>query len=115
MNNPLPVPKVGQSRLVSFLEALTNVVVGYLLAVLLQMIAFPMFGLAVSVTDNLAIGALFSAVSLVRSFALRRLFETVRSYAAGPRPFRASTAPDRQRGGRSLPMPRQGSGTPNSR
>ena len=60
------------------MEALTNVVVGYGVAVVTQIIVFPLFGLEVSLLDNLAIGCLFTAVSLIRSFALRRLFEAIR-------------------------------------
>ena len=64
-----------QSRRLSLLEAVTNVVVGYALAVLTQLIVFPWFGLTASLQDNLAIGAAFVGVSLVRSYALRRVFE----------------------------------------
>ena len=64
-----------QSRRQSLIEAITNVVVGYALAVLTQIVVFPGFGLQVSLGDNLAIGAMFVIVSLLRSYALRRLFE----------------------------------------
>jgi len=64
-----------QSRCQSLIEAITNVVVGYALAVITQIIVFPWFGLQVSLSDNLAIGALFVMISLLRSYALRRLFE----------------------------------------
>ena len=64
-----------QSRRQSLIEAVTNVVVGYALAVLTQIVVFPWFGLKVSLNDNLAIGALFVMISLLRSYALRRLFE----------------------------------------
>jgi hypothetical protein len=64
-----------QSRRLSLLEAVTNVVVGYALAVLTQLIVFPCFGLTVSLQDNLAIGAAFVGVSLIRGYALRRVFE----------------------------------------
>ncbi|MFA8387590.1 MAG: hypothetical protein ACEPO2_18385 [Pelagibaca sp.] len=64
-----------QSRRLSLLEAVTNVVVGYALAVLTQIIVFPRFGLTVSLQDNLAIGAAFVGISLIRSYALRRVFE----------------------------------------
>ena len=67
-----------QSRLMSFVEAVSNVVVGYLLAVVTQLALFPMFGLVVSVADNVLIGGVFTAVSLVRSYMLRRLFEALR-------------------------------------
>ena len=64
-----------QSRRMSLIEAVTNVVVGYALAVLTQMIVFPWFGLTASLQDNLGIGAAFVGVSLIRSYALRRVFE----------------------------------------
>ena len=63
-----------QSRRQSLIEAITNVVVGYVLAVITQVVVFPWFGLQVSLGDNLAIGALFVTLSLIRSYALRRLF-----------------------------------------
>jgi hypothetical protein len=68
-----------QSRPMSLIESVTNVVVGFLLALLTQIAIFPLFGLAVSVPDNLIIGCIFTAVSVVRSFTLRRLFEAVRA------------------------------------
>ena len=68
-----------QSRLMSFVEALANVVVGYGIGVGIQLAVFPVFGLAVSLGQNLAIGLVFTAVSIVRSFVLRRLFEAVRT------------------------------------
>jgi hypothetical protein len=64
-----------QSRRLSLLEAMTNVFVGYALAVLTQLIVFPWFGLTTSLQDNLAIGAAFVVVSFIRSYALRRVFE----------------------------------------
>jgi len=67
-----------QSRLMSLVEAVANVAVGYGLAVATQIAVFPLFGLAVSLGDNLAIGCVFTVVSLIRSYALRRLFEQLR-------------------------------------
>ena len=64
-----------QSRRQSLIEAITNVMVGYALAVITQIVVFPWFGLQVSFGDNLAIGALFVMISLLRSYALRRIFE----------------------------------------
>jgi hypothetical protein len=66
-----------QSRWMSLVESSANVVVGYGLAVLTQVIAFPLFGLSVSLGENLSIGAVFTLVSLVRSYVLRRLFNAV--------------------------------------
>jgi hypothetical protein len=67
-----------QSRLMSLVESLVNVLVGYGVAVATQMAVFPRFGLAVTLTENLLIGLIFTVVSIVRSYALRRGFEALR-------------------------------------
>ena len=67
-----------QSRLMSLVESLVNVLVGYGVAVVTQILVFPLFGLAVTVTENLLIGLIFTVVSIVRSYALRRGFEALR-------------------------------------
>lgn len=66
-----------QSRLMSLIEAATNIVVGYGLAVVTQVLVFPLFGLTASFSENLAIGGVFTGISLVRSYLLRRLFNVV--------------------------------------
>jgi hypothetical protein len=67
-----------QSRLMSLMESLANVLVGYGVAVATQMLVFPLFGLTVTLTENLLIGSIFTAISVVRSYALRRAFEALR-------------------------------------
>jgi len=72
-----------QSRRMSFVESLTNVMVGYGVAMATQIAVFPLFGLEVRLSDNLVIGAIFTCVSILRSYALRRLFETIRVRQSG--------------------------------
>ena len=66
---------MAQSRRGSLIEAVTNTVVGYVLAVATQFAVFPVFGLQVGVVENLGLGLVFTAVSLIRSYLLRRLFD----------------------------------------
>ena len=68
-----------QSRTMSLVEAVTNVVVGYGIAVVTQILIFPVFGLHATLVQNLKMGVVFSGVSVLRSFALRRLFERRRA------------------------------------
>ena len=68
-----------QSRRMSLVEAITNVAVGYVIVLLMQIIVFPLFALHVSLGENLAIGALFTLPSNARSYTLRRTFEVVRT------------------------------------
>ncbi len=67
-----------QSRRMSLVEAAANVVIGYILAVATQIVVFPLFGIQIVLADDLAIGGIFAAVSLLRGFALRRMFERIR-------------------------------------
>jgi hypothetical protein len=67
-----------QSRAMSLVEAATNVVVGYGLAVVTQIVVFPWFGIEAALGEHLAIGLAFVGVSLARGYLLRRLFETIR-------------------------------------
>lgn len=67
-----------QSRLMSLVEAAANVMVGYGVAVVTQILIFPIFGLHTTLAQNLKMGAIFTVVSIARSFALRRMFEALR-------------------------------------
>jgi hypothetical protein len=67
-----------QSRAMSLVEAIANVAVGYGVAVVTQILIFPVFGLHTTLTQNLAMGGIFTVVSIARSFLLRRLFEAIR-------------------------------------
>lgn len=58
----------------SFAEALTNLAVGYLVAVVVQIVIFPVFGLVATFGEHLAIGAVFTIASIARSYLLRRFF-----------------------------------------
>lgn len=71
-----------QSRLMSLAESVTNVVVGYVLAIATQIVVFPWFGIETGLGDHLTIGLAFVGVSLVRGFLLRRLFEAIRMRSA---------------------------------
>ena len=68
-----------QSRIMSLVEAVANVIVGYGVAVVTQILIFPVFGLQTTWAQNLKMGLVFTGVSIIRSFALRRLFEAVRA------------------------------------
>ncbi|GAA0651095.1 hypothetical protein GCM10009424_30110 [Sphingomonas ursincola] len=62
----------------SLVESLANVAVGYGVAVATQILIFPIFGLHTTLGQNLMMGAIFTVVSIGRSYALRRLFEEIR-------------------------------------
>ncbi len=71
-----------QSRAMSLVESIANVVVGYVVAVATQILIFPVFGLHMTLAQNLTMGAIFTIISIGRSFALRRVFEAIRMRSA---------------------------------
>ena len=68
-----------QTRSGSLLEASANVVVGYALALATQALLYPLFGIATTLATASIIAAVFTLVSLARSYVLRRLFERLHS------------------------------------
>lgn len=63
-----------QTKYQSFIESLTNILIGYLTALLSQLIIFPLFDIDVAFQDNLLIGLYFTIISLIRSYLVRRYF-----------------------------------------
>ena len=69
-----------QTRRQSMIETAASVAIGYLAALASQLAIFPLFGVYLPMGDNLVIGLLFTVVSLVRSYFLRRLFNRLRDF-----------------------------------
>jgi hypothetical protein len=65
---------LSQTRKDSVLESLSNVLIGYGVALSSQIIIFPLYGVYLPIIDNIAIGAWFTLVSITRSYVLRRWF-----------------------------------------
>lgn len=65
---------MAQTRRQSLIESATNIAVGLGVSMLANFVVFPLFGWRISASQNLALGVIFTAISLVRSYALRRAF-----------------------------------------
>jgi len=63
-----------QTKYQSLIESLTNILIGYLTALLSQVLIFPLFDIYVTFQDNLLIGLYFTVISLIRSYLIRRYF-----------------------------------------
>lgn len=63
-----------QSKRQSLIESFVNVAIGYGVALLSQILIFPLFGIHIPLASNLAIGAIFTVISIARSYAVRRVF-----------------------------------------
>ena len=63
-----------QSRTMSAAESVANVAIGYGIALITQVVVFGALEIPVSLGQNLWIGVVFTVVSLIRSYLLRRVF-----------------------------------------
>ncbi len=66
-----------QTRLMSLVESLANVVVGFGLVLLVQILVFPAIGLQATVMQSVKLSLVFTLVSIGRGYLLRRLFEVL--------------------------------------
>jgi len=66
-----------QSKKQSLFESISNVIIGYFVALISQLIVFPFFDIEVKLQDNIMIGFWFTVISIVRSYLLRRFFNRV--------------------------------------
>ncbi len=65
-----------QSKRESLIESLTSVGIGWLIGVILNMLVLPLFDYDVSLTDGILISITFTAVSVIRSYVIRRWFNS---------------------------------------
>jgi len=69
---------MSQPRIYSLIESVANVAIGFGVALVTQIVVFPIFGLHATITDQLGIAAIFTVVSIARSYMVRRLFNRIR-------------------------------------
>ena len=65
-----------QSERESMIESLTSTTIGIIIGVVLNLTILPIFGYPVSVVDSLWISLIFTAISVIRSYAVRRIFNS---------------------------------------
>jgi hypothetical protein len=65
---------MAQTKLGSFVEAWANIAVGFSINWVANMVIFPYFGFNIRAGQAFEIGLIFTAISLARSYILRRYF-----------------------------------------
>lgn len=65
---------MGQSKKGSFAESLFNTAVGWTINFVANIHILPMFGFDVTYSQAFWIGIIFTVISIVRSYVLRRVF-----------------------------------------
>lgn len=74
----------GQTHLGSIIEAWINVAVGFGINWLANMTLLPMFGFHIHASEAFHLGLIFTVISVIRSYALRRVFNKIRSLHHAP-------------------------------
>ena len=65
-----------QSKKQSLIETLTSVFVGWLIGVILNMLVLPLFDYNITVIDSLWVSLIFTVVSVIRGYVIRRFFNS---------------------------------------
>ena len=63
-----------QTKTMSFIESWANIAVGYTINFIANMTILPLFGFNITVKQNLTLGVIYTVISLVRSYCIRRWF-----------------------------------------
>lgn len=63
-----------QSKKLSLVESIVNVVSSFVIGVITQILVFPFYGLEISVMANISLTLIFSLTSFIRSYIVRRIF-----------------------------------------
>jgi hypothetical protein len=67
----------GQKKSHSIFESITNVCVGFGINFTANMLLFPLFGWHISAEQNVLLGIIYTGISIVRSYILRRVFNRI--------------------------------------
>ena len=65
-----------QSKRQSLIETLTNVGIGWFISFIANMLVLPLFGYNINLTDGLLISIIFTIISIVRGYVVRRWFNS---------------------------------------
>lgn len=63
-----------QSKKGSLIEVAANILIGFWVSFLLNIAVFMIYGIQVSVSQNLQMGLIFTVASIIRSYFMRRFF-----------------------------------------
>ena len=65
-----------QSKRDSLIETLTNVGIGWFISFIANMLVLPLFGYNINLTDGVLISIIFTIISIIRGYVVRRWFNS---------------------------------------
>jgi len=63
-----------QTKLQSLIESITHTIIGLGTSIVIQLILYPLLSIPVTFGQNLIITSVFFAVSIIRQYVIRRIF-----------------------------------------
>lgn len=70
----LAAPGIGQSPMSSIIEAWTNLCIGFAVNFVANLFILPLIGAQFSALQNFWLGCIYTAISIVRQYVIRRYF-----------------------------------------
>ena len=64
-----------QTKLGSFYEACINVLIGFSINYCANLLILPLFGFHITLSENFFMGLLYTVISVIRSYVVRRWFD----------------------------------------
>lgn len=65
---------MNQTRLGSLIETMVNIAIGFSINFCANMLLFPLFGFHITAGANFTLGVLYTVISVIRSYCIRRWF-----------------------------------------
>ena len=65
-----------QTKRQSLIETLTNVGIGWFISFIANMLVLPLFGYNINLTDGVLISIIFTVISIIRGYVVRRWFNS---------------------------------------
>ena len=66
-----------QSKKYSLIESVTNTAIGFMISLLIQIVIYPVMGIPVTFSQNIIITMVFTLVSILRGYVIRRIFNLI--------------------------------------
>ena len=73
---------MNQTRLESLIEVLFNILIGFFINFIANILILPMFGFNISATSAFSLGLVFTVISVARGYIIRRWFNELLHKAA---------------------------------
>ena len=66
-----------QTKKLALIETIVGVITGFIISFILTATVFPLFDINISIETNLKVTIIFTIVSIVRGYTLRRIFNRI--------------------------------------